>query len=197
MEEPHGGRKKEETPGLPRRCWDRQERGGESSDKTGLSDYDLIVVEEVGQISCTHFERIWRLWEAVDRRPVLLFVGDFMQLPAIDNTSARDSPWWKEVLATELTILLRSECLQLSEKLGLLRRKCPGEDQLRWILRGHRASAEGATEPHSDEVAAVLAKHPNATLVTYSASCSRDEQHGRDCLFPRYRCSWPRPCRPR
>ena len=133
-----------------------------------LSDYDLIVVEEVGQISCTHFERIWRLWEAVDRRPVLLFVGDFMQLPAIDNTSARDSPWWKEVLATELTILLRSECPQLSEKLGLLRRKCPGEDQLRWILRGHRASAEGATEPHSDEVAAVLAKHPNATLVTYT-----------------------------
>ena len=133
-----------------------------------LSDYDLIVVEEVGQITCAHFERIWRLWEAVDRRPVLLFVGDFMQLPAIDDTSARDSPRWKEVLRWEFTTLLRSECAELSEKLALLRHQCPNEDQLRWILRGHRASIAGGTEPTVAEVATVLAKHPNATLVTYT-----------------------------
>ncbi|CAE7622236.1 Pif1 [Symbiodinium microadriaticum] len=133
-----------------------------------LSDYDLIVVEEVGQITCAHFERIWRLWEAVDRRPVLLFVGDFMQLPAIDDTSARDSRWWKEVYAWEFATLLRSECAQLSEKLALLRHHCPNEDQLRWILRNHRASVAGGTEPTVAEVATVLAKHPNATLVTYT-----------------------------
>ena len=39
--------------------------------------YDLIIVEEVGQLSKNIFERIMQQWEAADRIPTLVFVGDF------------------------------------------------------------------------------------------------------------------------
>ena len=135
---------------------------------TLLLDFDLIVVEEVGQISCEHFERILRLWDAADRRPVLVFVGDFMQLPAVDGTSARDSPRWNSVRATTFETPMRSLCPELTNKLQLLRKQCPTPSQLQWILRGHRASPADGLEPTSEDVSRILRERPNATLVTYT-----------------------------
>ena len=60
--------------------------------------YDLVIVEEVGQLSKANFERIMEQWIAADRLPTLVFVGDFFQLPGVDPTSALDSWMWHNVM---------------------------------------------------------------------------------------------------
>ncbi len=49
--------------------------------------YDMIIVEEVGQLSQKIFERLMQLWEFAERLPTLVFVGDFWQLPGIAGLS--------------------------------------------------------------------------------------------------------------
>ena len=47
-----------------------------------LTQYDMIAVDEVSQLSQKDFERIVQMWEAADRIPALVFAGDFWQLRA-------------------------------------------------------------------------------------------------------------------
>ena len=60
--------------------------------------YDLVIVEEVGQLSKSIFERVMEQWIAADRLPTLVFVGDFFQLPGVEPTSALDSWMWHNVM---------------------------------------------------------------------------------------------------
>ena len=60
-----------------------------------MSQYDLVVVDELSQLSQLQFERIIRMWHAADKIPALVFLGDFYQLPGIDSTNAMDSPAYK------------------------------------------------------------------------------------------------------
>lgn len=62
-----------------------------------MAHYDLVVVEEVGQISCPLFERLLRLWDAAQRRPALVFLGDFAQLRGVEPTRALESSRWQFV----------------------------------------------------------------------------------------------------
>eukprot|EP00969_Alexandrium_andersonii_P261555 11563121-Alexandrium_andersonii.AAC.1 len=36
-----------------------------------VANYDLVVVEEIGFVAASLFERLMRLWEAAARRPAL------------------------------------------------------------------------------------------------------------------------------
>ncbi|CAJ1389111.1 unnamed protein product [Effrenium voratum] len=63
--------------------------------------YDLVVIDEVGQVPLWIFERLLRLWDAAGRRPALVFVGDFAQLRGADGTCAKQSARWREVLRTQ------------------------------------------------------------------------------------------------
>eukprot|EP00439_Symbiodinium_sp_Y106_P033537 s2526_g4.t1 len=54
--------------------------------------YDLIVIDEIGQLAAWIFDRLLPLWDAADRRPAIIFVGDFCQPTGADGTTARDSP---------------------------------------------------------------------------------------------------------
>eukprot|EP00439_Symbiodinium_sp_Y106_P010568 s10606_g1.t1 len=131
-----------------------------------LADYDLVVVEEIGQLTRAQFERIMRLWMAADQQPCLVFLGDFKQLRSIDNTDARDSPLWKQVRLRELYEVQRSTCPELTRKLSLVRDSQPTEAQLQAMLRGHSVSK--TDEPTRSEVATVLEAHPEGTLVTFT-----------------------------
>ena len=57
--------------------------------------YDMVVIDEVGQLSTEQFERLLRLWDAADRRPALVFVGDFQRKPEMGgdahHAAARDA----------------------------------------------------------------------------------------------------------
>ncbi|CAJ1334824.1 unnamed protein product, partial [Effrenium voratum] len=101
--------------------------------------YDLVVIDEVGQVPLWIFERLLRLWDAAGRRPALVFVGDFAQLRGADGTCAKQSARWREVVVYPLTRMRRCQCPALRWKLELLRGATPSGTQLKDILRGHRA----------------------------------------------------------
>ena len=63
-----------------------------------MSQYDLVVVDELSQLSREQFERIMQMWHAADKIPALVFLGDFYQLPGIDGTNAMDSAAYKETI---------------------------------------------------------------------------------------------------
>ena len=60
--------------------------------------FNPIVVDEVGQVPVWIFERLMRLWKAVDSVPALVFVGDMWPLPpmaenGIQQHQATKSIW--------------------------------------------------------------------------------------------------------
>jgi ATP-dependent exoDNAse (exonuclease V) alpha subunit len=63
--------------------------------------YDLIVVEEIGQVSQEHFDRMMQLWMHAERLPTIVFVGDFWQLPGVDPSKAFDSRMWRSPMVND------------------------------------------------------------------------------------------------
>ena len=141
-----------------------------------LWPYDLIVVEEVGQLSRASFERIVQQWQACEKIPTLVFVGDFYQLPGVDPTCALDSPYWHNVTLKkkELHTMLRCKCPKLRKTLEILRTGKPTVPQLRAIKSGHKApSLQRAgyimnEVPTADDVAHILAETPTTLFLTVS-----------------------------
>ena len=138
-----------------------------------MNMYDLVVLEEIGQLSATIFSRIMRLWDAAGRRPFLVPVGDFAQLRGVDPSRAYESPRWREVRVMELQTMRRCQCNDLKWKLELLRDQKPTKQELRQILKGHKAPArmQGrrmATEPTAEDIADIYKETPNTTFVTIS-----------------------------
>ena len=140
-----------------------------------MTHYDLIVVEEVSQLSQPLFERLLRLWEAASRRPALVFIGDFAQLRGVDPTRATDSPMWETVRKLELRTMRRCECDELRWKLQLIRTAKPSVTQLAEIVKGHKAprrehrsSYYMTAVPSESEIKWVFAETPHTTFVTIS-----------------------------
>ena len=134
----------------------------------------------MGQLSRNIFERIIQQWEAEDRIPTLVFVGDFYQLPGVDPTSALDSPLWHNVMVKkrELHTMLRCKCPELKKKLELLRVGKPSVPQLRSIKSGHKAPTRQRAGyvmneiPSAEDVAHILAETPHALFLTISCQAT-------------------------
>ena len=144
-----------------------------------MSSFDLVVIEEVGQVSCAVFERLLRLWDAAARRPALAFVGDFAQLRGVEPTRALESPRWRQVRKLQLHHMRRCKCKQLKWKLELLRTAKPSRQQLRKIKAGHKAPSmryrigyRSNAVPTSDEIKAVFAETPLTTFVTITRAAA-------------------------
>ena len=135
-----------------------------------MSPFDLIVIDEVGQLSRETFEKLMWLWDNADRRPALVFVGDFHQLRGMDATRAADSPRWRQVVQRHLRTMRRCQCPELQWKLELLRSSKPSKEQLLRLLRGHRAMPDRgpgySPEPTNLDVEGMLRDTPNTTFVT-------------------------------
>ena len=104
-----------------------------------LDQYTLIIVDEFPQLSRAHFDRIVNAWDTAGRLPVLLFLGDFHQLPSIEGTSAKDSSWWKRMHRVSFSKCWRSGDPTLVRKLSKLRKTVPNRRWRNAILRGHKA----------------------------------------------------------
>ena len=141
-----------------------------------MATYDLVVLDEVSQISAAVFERLLRLWEAAGHQPALVFFGDFAQL------KAKDSPFWSTVFKFELRTMRRCRCPTLRWKLELLRVAKPSAKQLSDILRGHRAPSRQNRETHGPatgppseaDVRAVFAEDPSTVFVTITKAAAAD-----------------------
>ncbi len=138
--------------------------------------YDLVIVEEVGQLSKSIFERIMEQWRAADELPTLIFVGDFFQLPGVEPTSALDSWMWHNVMVRkrELKTMMRRKCPLLRKTLEILRTGKPSVAQLREIKKGHKAPSLGRAGyimnpvPSQSDVAHILEETPETLFLTVS-----------------------------
>ena len=136
-----------------------------------MKPYDMVVIDEVGQVPVWMFDRLLRLWDAADRRPALVFVGDFCQLAGADGTCARDSWRWLQMSVMHLREMRRCKCTRLRWKLELLRGTIPSDRQLRHILKGHRAVMRHAPHsgpPTAEDIAIIMQETPDTTFVTIS-----------------------------
>ena len=104
-----------------------------------VDQYALIIVDEFPQLSRDHFERIFRVWENAGRVPVLLFLGEFYQIPGIEGTNAKQSAYWKRVHQVKFYQCWRTGDQTRLGKLQKLRKRMPRRRVLNNILRGHKA----------------------------------------------------------
>eukprot|EP00971_Amphidinium_carterae_P156474 3101712-Amphidinium_carterae.2 len=141
-----------------------------------MQQLDLVIVEEVSQVSQETFERLLRLWDAAQRRPVLVFVGDFAQLKGVDPTTARDSlRWTTHVNKLYLHTMRRCKCPVLKWKLQLLRGHKPNKHQLGKILTGHKAPSQQYRSsfhmpqvPTENDIGWIFRENPETTCVCIS-----------------------------
>ena len=130
-----------------------------------LTTYDLVVVDEISQLSRHDFNRILKLWDAASRVPALVFIGDFHQLPGVEPTNAKDSARWRRVYKVSLHQMWRCKDAALMAKLRLLRLNQPTEQQLRDICRGHKAWSHKHT-PDAYDILQLLRQHPDTVVAT-------------------------------
>ena len=150
--------------------------------------YDLIVIDEVGQLPVWIFDRLLRLWDAAERRPAIVFVGDFCQLTGADGTTARDSARWPHMSVWTLFEMRRCKCAKLKWKLQLLRSSIPNGAQLKKLVKGHRANLHAdrtrGNIVTAEDVAQVFKETPNTTFVTISRrGTAKVNQHAVRSLF--------------
>ena len=155
--------------------------------------FDLVIVEEVGQLSRAIFDRIMQLWEAAEQIPTVVFVGDFWQLPGVDPTKATDSHFWNSMRVSKryLNTMRRCKCNVLRQKLELLRTGKPSVRQLRLVKRGHKAPSGYyraydmmSPEPTKDDIDHILRETPNTMFLTISRrACGKLNGLALECLF--------------
>lgn len=141
----------------------------ELSEALGINtQYDLIVLDEVSMLTDEQFEKVVAMWQAADKLPCVLLLGDFWQLPIVDREARRceHSPLWGNNVKT-ITFQEQVRCKDevLQKELALLRTAIPSKRQLkRNILRNHRAWT--TSEPTAWDVLQLLRQHPDTTIVT-------------------------------
>jgi ATP-dependent exoDNAse (exonuclease V) alpha subunit len=140
----------------------------ENTSLDAIESFDLVVVEECGQLSSAIFERIMRAHAASGYRAALTFVGDFCQLRGIDPTRALDSHLWTHVQKLKLRQMRRCKCDTLKKKLEMLRTAKPSKQQLGFVLRKHRANRDdlGARQISQTDVTRILQTTPHTNFVT-------------------------------
>ena len=99
-------------------------------------------------------------------------VGDFCKLRSIERERTCDSRFWHTVEKKELRTMRRCKCPELRWKLELLRTTKPSVEQLKKILKGHKApnrdkrSSFKMQAPTADDIAGVLQETPHRTFAT-------------------------------
>ena len=131
-----------------------------------LTEYDFVVVDEVFQLTCEHFDRIWEMFNAAGRAVCLLLLGDPWQLPTIDG-EAPDSHWaWKDVLKIKFQEVKRCKCPVLARKQAAIRSHKPmgqaGKQLVALLCRDHKAWT-GHHGPTDMDVASVLQRTSGET----------------------------------
>ena len=97
--------------------------------------YDVWILDEISMIPTQHFEHMMRQWLLAGRWPILIFVGDFGQLPPIGldtNADARQSPLWRQVARHDLGCRtnFRAQDTRLLNFQELVRSSMPTAQQL-------------------------------------------------------------------
>jgi hypothetical protein len=114
--------------------------------------YDVVLVDELSQLTSKMFTHIIRIWLEHSRRFLLLFTGDFQQLACIDKATpkpgnARKSSYWNlccHCCLQEASIRVRD--LALVAFLTVARSKRPSQSQIDAITIGRTYSVVQDTD---------------------------------------------------
>ena len=92
-----------------------------------LTQYDLVVVDELSTLTAEHMDRLDAMWRTADQLPCLVMLGDFWQLPGPQKNSTKvsDSAAWRQVKTLEFTGNHRCQDPKLAKKLAALRTSVP------------------------------------------------------------------------
>ena len=132
-----------------------------------MTQYDLIVLDEVSMLTDAQFERVVAMWRAAEKLPCILLLGDFWQLPIVDKSASRCEEsrlWPPNVRVVDFREQVRCKDPVLQKKLDILRTAVPSVRQCNKIVRNHRAW-KGA-EPSAWDILELFRKHPDTTIVT-------------------------------
>ena len=107
-----------------------------------FTQYDFIVMDEISMLTATRFERVLAMWQAAEKLPCLLLLGDFWQLPIVDKNDRRcdeSTLWQSTVQVIHFREQIRRKDGRLQDKLTVLRAAQPSVDQFHRLLRNRRA----------------------------------------------------------
>eukprot|EP00438_Fugacium_kawagutii_P003786 Skav236047 [mRNA] locus=scaffold3600:10170:11207:+ [translate_table: standard] len=138
-----------------------------------MTQYDLIVLDEISMLTDEQFEKVLAMWQAADKMPCLLLLGDFWQLPIVDPEKRRCDQsllWRKNVRVINFREQVRCKDPKLQEKLDILRTAVPSVRQLDKIKKNHCAWT--TAKPTDWDILSLLRKHPDTTIVTCTRAAS-------------------------
>ena len=138
-----------------------------------LMDYDVVVIDEVLQLSAEEFGRLDEMFLAANKQLLLLMMGDDWQLPSVHPVRADEHPQGRFLQVVTLTEVRRCTDPELASKLQALRRSKPmgadGQRLINRICRRHKAWS-GHHEPTAEDIESVLERTENKTTFV---TCSR------------------------
>jgi hypothetical protein len=103
-------------------------------------DFSVWLIDEVSMITKSVFDCIMARWYSLQRYPVLVFIGDFHQLPPIDQQhcgDSRDSLLWRDINGFDLGLgSFRSDDSELLAFQSLLRHRHPTDAEVHEFFSG-------------------------------------------------------------
>ena len=138
-----------------------------------LTQYDLIIVDELSMLTAGHFDRIYAMWQTAEKLPCVVFLGDFYQLPGPQKPPSRicDSIAYHYARKMEFHQVHRCKDPVLAKKLKALRTSVPSMKLLKRILKKHRAWT--ADEPTEYNILQLYRHHENTSMVTCTRKAAR------------------------
>jgi ATP-dependent exoDNAse (exonuclease V) alpha subunit len=122
-------------------------------------------------LTAEHFERVVAMWRAAEKLPCLVLLGDFWQLPEVDQNAKRceeSSIWPSNVTVVDFVEQVRCKDPILQAKLNTLRTSVPSMRKMKQILRGHRAWK--TSEPTAWDILQLLRDTDEKTTIV---TCTR------------------------
>ena len=132
-----------------------------------LTQYDLVVIDEVAMLSEDNMDRITAMWKAANRLPCLVLSGDLWQMPGPHKPPSKitDSAGWKHVHIIDFNTVYRCKDKVLQKKLSALRTSVPSKRLLKKIS-DHQHRAWRTKEPTAWDIQQLFRQHRDTTIAT-------------------------------
>ena len=151
-----------------------------------LAHYTLVVVDEISQLTDGQFERIVQLWNAADRSPVVVLLGDKWQMTGFgEKRPWHAAAWTLLTFRVQLHTPFRCKDPDFWKVLAALRTSRPDKKLLKVL--GSKKPWPGNRPPTAEEVRKLLKSRPNTTILTVSrVGTKMINDAALEGLFPRF-----------
>ena len=151
-----------------------------------LSQYAMIVGDEMSQMQGHHFDHVRKLWNQADNIPAILLLGDEMQIAGYGEQRAWHHPSWRrKTFRVKLHEVYRCKDKAYNKVLQELRTSRPNKQTLKWLKSRKAWTPPG--KPTAEGIRKLLKAHPKTRILT----CTRKGARGINRLaleaeYPNY-----------